>query len=252
MFLFSFRVTLTSDEKRETFHRIAVSPSSGSAWEADDAAADSNLIPVSLADVPGNLGAAYRIGTQALRDRCRESVDGFRAASLRRLEEEVRRIFGYFDQTKEEVRAADPEGSGELIRAIEGERSRRLAETLERFDPIAKASLCSVRAVRVPTVRVRLSLPSGASSEATLDAWSRRVQGLACAECAGTAGPWVPEEDGLRCAQCAPRRGASARPQARPRSDIPRRGKRAAPRTVRSPRGSRARPRDVSGSRPGP
>jgi hypothetical protein len=252
IFLFSFRVTLTSDEKRETFHRIVVSPSTESAWEADDAPADSDLVPVSLAEAPGNLEAAYRMGAQALRERCRESVDEFRAASLRRLEEEVRRIFGYFDRTKEEVQEADPEGSGELVRAIEGERSRRLAETLERFDPIARASLCSVRVVMVRIARVHLMFPSGAVADVTVDAWSHRVQGLACAECAGTAGPWAPEEGGLRCARCAPMRDGSARPQARPRSDIPRRGKRAAPRTARSPRGSRARLRDASGSRPDP
>jgi len=252
IFLFSFRVTLTSDEKRETFHRIAVSPSTECAWEADDVPTDSDLLPVSPAEVHGDLEAAYRIGTQALRERCRESVDGFRAESLRRLDEEVRRIFGYFDRTKDEIQEADPEGSGELIRAIEGERSRRLAETLERFDPIARASLCSIRALLVPMARVRLTLPSGASSEATVDAWSHHVRGLACAECAGTAGPWVPEEDRLRCARCASTRDGSVRPRARPRSDTPRRGKRDAPGTARSPRGSKARPRDASGPGPSP
>jgi hypothetical protein len=252
IFLFSFRVTLTSDEKRETFHRIAVSPLTESAWEADDAPADSDLVPFSPADVPGDLEAAYHIGTQALWERCRESVDGFRAESLRRLDEEVRRIFGYFDRTKDEAREADPEGSGELIRAIEGERSRRLAETLERFDPIARASLCSVRAVLVRVARMHLMFPSGAAADVTVDAWSHRVRGLTCTECAGTAGPWVPEEGGLRCARCAAMRDASARPQARPRSDTPRRGKRAAPRTARSLRGSKARPRDASGPRPDP
>jgi hypothetical protein len=250
--LFSFRLTLTSDEKRETFHRIAVSPSTGRAWQVDGAPADSDIVPVTHADIPGDLEAAYRIGTQALREGCREAIDRFRATSLRLLEEEVRRIFGYFDRTADEVRAADPTGSGELIRAIEGERSRRLAETLDRFDPIARASLCSIRAVLAPLARVRLTYPRGVTSEVTLDPWSRRIQGLACAECAGTEGPWVPEEGGLRCARCAPTRDASARLQARPPSDIPRRGRRVSRGRAQSPQGSRARPRDASGPRPGP
>src|SRR2546430_13254734 len=37
LFLFSFRVTLVSDGKREGFHLIAGSPTPGSAWESDPA-----------------------------------------------------------------------------------------------------------------------------------------------------------------------------------------------------------------------
>src|SRR5256886_13187761 len=87
------------------------------------------------------------------------------------LEEEVRRIFGYFDRTMEEIQAADPDGSQDLLRAIRGERDRRLTETLERFDPKARASLCAIRAIQTPIARVRLRFLGGAPIEGTLDAW---------------------------------------------------------------------------------
>src|SRR2546430_16564305 len=71
-----------------------------------------------------------------------------------------------------------------------GERDRRLAEAVERFDPKATASLCSVRAVFAPTARVRLEFQGGAIADIHMDAWSRRIRGLVCEICHGTEGPW--------------------------------------------------------------
>lgn len=249
--LFSFRVTLLSDEKRETLHQVAVLPSTGACWDPDSGPSDSDLVPSPEASVRADPEAAYRIGTQTLRDRCRDEVERFRSESLRRLDEEVRRIFRYFDRTVVEIREADPAGSDDWIRAIEGERDRRIAETLRRFEPMAKATLCSIRAILAPVARLRLSV-AGAAREASLDAWSRRVHGLSCAVCQGTEGPWRAEAGGLRCARCTPTPDASARPRAGPRSDTLRRGRRAARGKARSPRGSRGPPQGVSRPRPGP
>ncbi len=250
--LLSFRVSLVADEKRERFHLIAVSPTTGSAWEVDPATADSGLIAIPDARVPPDLEAAYRLGTEKLRETSREAVDRFRSTSLHLLEEEVRRIFGYFDRTIEEIQTADPDGSQDLLRAVRGERDRRLAETLERFDPKARAALCAIRAIQVPTARVRLRLPGGVWVDATLDAWSRRVHGVACDTCHGMEGPWILHEGGVRCARCPPTPAGSARPRGRPRSDTPRRGTRDGRGSARSPRGSTARSRVASGRRRGP
>lgn len=202
--LLSFRVTLVSDEKREALYGIAVSSSTGSACAFDLEAPDPEGATPLDGAISLDLENLYRIGTRFLSERSREAVDGFRAASLRLLEEEVRRIFSYFDRTVEEVRQADPAGSDDLIRAIQEERDRRLTETLERFDPKAAASLCSIRAIVTPMVRLRLEFPDGTSAEAVVDAWSRRVAGLVCSICHGTDGPWRPQRDrGLRCARCA-------------------------------------------------
>ena len=223
LFLLSFRVTLISDEKRESFHFLAVSPSDGSAWAIDPSRSESGLIPSREAESAGNLDVAYRLGSDALRMKTRETVDRFRSASLRLLEEEVRRIFGYFDQTIESIREADPDASQDVLRAIQAERDRRLTETLERFDPKAKAALCAIRMIRTPTAYLRLEFPDGLSVDVTLDAWSRRVRGLRCGSCGGTDGPWRPSaEGGIRCAGCAPTPVESARPRVRPRSDTPR------------------------------
>src|SRR5437879_1994913 len=224
-----------SDEKRERFHLIAVSPTTGSAWEVDPTMADSGLMALPEARIEPDLQTAYRLGAEKLRETTREAVGAFRAASLHLLEEEVRRIFGYFDRTIEEIQAADPDGSQDLLRAVRGERDRRLAETLERFDPKARASLCAIRAIHVPTALLRLRLPHGRGIAATVDAWSRRVHGLACDVCHGIDGPWIPHAGAVRCARCPPTPAESVRPRGRPRSDTPRRG-------TRDGRGSAGRP----------
>lgn len=199
----AFRVTLLSDEKREALYRIAVSPQTGSAWELNAAVPNPHDLQPFDGAIQPDLERAYRIGTQVLRERCQETVDRFRAASLRLLEEEVRRIFGYFDRTVDEIREADPTGSDDLVRAIQEERDRRLTETLERFDPTATATLCSIMAVVTPSASIRLGWPGTVVRDVTVDAWSRHVAGLVCSVCHGTDGPWRPQEDrGLRCVRC--------------------------------------------------
>src|SRR2546427_351253 len=106
-------------------------------------------------------------------------VEPFRTRSLGLLEEEVRRIFGHFDRTIEGLRESDPGGSQDLLRAVMAERDRRLTEAVERFDPKASASLCSIRAILIPTARLAIEFPDGTRIESRLDAWSRRVRGLA-------------------------------------------------------------------------
>src|SRR5439155_9787136 len=82
LLLFSFRVTLMSDEKRERFHLIAVSPTTGSAWEVDPTMADSGLMAVPEARIEPDLQTAYPPGAETLRETTREAVGSFRAASL--------------------------------------------------------------------------------------------------------------------------------------------------------------------------
>ena len=252
LFLMSFRVSLVSDEKRETFHFLAVSPSEGSAWEVAPATVGLALVPSSEVAAREDLDPEYRLASNALREKTRDDLETFRSNCLRLLEEEVRRIFGYFDRTIESIRKADPEESTDLIRAIQAERDRRLTETLERFDPKASAALCSIRAIRTPTAQVRIEWPDRNEAEVTLDAWSRHVGGLVCGTCATREGPWNPQESGMQCRRCAPTLGASARPRGRPRSGIPPPGTRAGRALGRSSRGSTERSRSASARRRGP
>src|SRR5438128_281007 len=253
LLLFAFRVTLVSDEKRESFHLVAVSLADGSAWPVDPDRADLGLVPHPSLEIRPDVEAAYRVATESLRTTTGVEVERFRTRSLGLLEEEVRRIFGYFDRTIEGLRESDPGGSQDLLRAVMAERDRRLTEAVERLDPKASASLCSIRAILVPTARLAIEFPDGTRIESTLDAWSRRLRGLVCRVCGGTAGPWrLSSRDGLRCATCAPKRAESARPRGRPGSDTPRRETRAGEASARSPRGSRARSRGASSARPRP
>ena len=252
LLLFAFRVTLVSDEKRESFHLVAVSLVDGSTWPEDPDRADRGLVPHPAPAIRPDLEAAYRLATESLRTTTGVEVERFRTRSLGLLEEEVRRIFGYFDRTIDGLRESDPGGSQDLLRAVMAERDRRLTEAVERFDPKASASLCSIRAILVPTARLHLEFPDGTRTESRLDAWSRRLRGLACKTCGGAEGPWRPSRDGLRCARCAATQAESARPRGRPRSDTPRRGTRAGEASARSSRGSRARSRGASSGRPRP
>ncbi len=172
LLLFGFRATLASDEKRESFHLFAVSTEDGSVWAVDDADAPA-VVPAPLPDLRSKIEPAYRRATHALTAHMREEVERFRSKSLGLLEEEVRRVFGYFDRTVSEIRDADPDGSADLARAVIGERDRRLAEALDRFEPRAVATLCSIRAVITPSARVRVRLPDG-RAKVRIDAWSRR------------------------------------------------------------------------------
>src|SRR2546428_778602 len=253
LLLFGFRVTLVSDEKRESFHLIAVSPVDGSAWAVLPDPEDPRLVPDAPIDFHPDLEAAYRFAIEAVRDETRAEVDRFRSRSLGLLEEEVRRVFAYFDNTLAGIREADPEGSQDLLRAVMAERDRRLAEAVERFDPKAMASLCSVRAVFSPSARVRLEFQGGATADINLDAWSRRLRGLVCGICHGTEGPWSFEaKRGPRCGRCVATGEESAPPRVRPPSDTPRRGTKAGRSAVRSSRGSRARSRAASAGDRGP
>ncbi len=219
LLVFSFRTTLASDEKREAFHRFAVSTADDSVWAVDDA--ETTVVPAILPDFRPNLEPAYRRAADGLTDRMRDEVERFRAKSLGLLEEEVRRIFGYFDPTISGIREADPNGSADLVRAAEAERDRRLTEALERFEPHATAVLCSIRAVLTPSVRLRLPIVDG-DAEARVDAWSRRVRLT---------------------------RVASARLPARPPSDTPRPGTPADASGERAPRGPTARSQGASAGR---
>ena len=220
LLVFAFRTTLASDEKREAFHGFAVSTADDSVWAVDGADA-SAVVPVPLPDLRTKLEPAYRRASEALRNRMRDEVERFRAKSLGLLEEEVRRIFGYFDRTVSEIRDADPDGSADLVRAVMAERDRRLAEALERFEPRAAATLCSIRAVLTPSVRMRVPLDDG-EAEVRLDAWSRQARVT---------------------------RAESARLPGRPPSGTPRPGTPAGAGGERAPRGPRARSRAASAGR---
>src|SRR3989442_4192261 len=159
LLLFAFRVTLVSDEKRESFHLVAVSPVDGSTWPVDPNRADRGLVPHPSPGIRPDLEAGYRLATESLRTTTGVEGERFRTRSPGLLEEEVRRIFGQFDLTIQGLRESDPGGSQDLLRAVMAERDRRLTEAVERFEPKAIPSLCSIRAILVPTARLAIEFP---------------------------------------------------------------------------------------------
>ncbi len=228
LFLLAFRTTLVSDEKREAFRLIAVDRAGSEAWSVDGLLPEEGLAPADLAGFAPDMERIYERACGFLAASSRDEVAAFRKSALTSLEEEVRRIFQYFDGTVREVREAAPSGAEDVVRAIEAERDRRLAEALERFEPHASASLCSLRVVLAPEARAHVPTADG-EREIRVDALTRHARGL----------PRPTTGD------------APAPPRARPRSDTPRRRTRGGPGRPRSPRGSTGRSRFAASRRPG-
>jgi hypothetical protein len=249
-FLFTFRLTYLADEKRETFHGVAVSPEESIAWPVDPLGPDRVVETPLEFPQPPNVKDAYPIARVALREMTRAETRAFRERSLRLLEEEVRRIFRYYDETIAELREADSSNSAEVVRAIEAERGRRLAEALERFEPRATAALCAIRAIVAPTAV--LEWAGVGVRRIRVDAWTKAVRGLVCGGCQATDGPWSRRGDELLCARCSVTEDGSAPPRARPRSGTPPRGTRTSRGSGRSARGSRERSRAAAHRREGP
>lgn len=254
LLVFAFRVSLTSDEKEESFHLVAVDRD-GETWPIRRALPWSGLEDGGSPPGPSEVDAARRLAEAALGRELADEVEAFRNRSVQRLDEEVRRILRYYDRTVEEIRAAGPTGLPDLVRAVEAERDRRLGEALERFDPKAAATLTSIRAVTVPTANLEMRPTRNGigSIVVRVDAWTCAVRGARCARCGASVGPWTWRAPrGLLCAGCAPTTAASARPRAGRRSGTPPRGNTVGPDRARSPRGPRAQPRggDGPGRRP--
>ena len=228
--LFAFRTALLSDEKREAFHLVATDLDGDEGWLVGGPVDDTGLDPSPLSGFPPDLAVAYRKAQEILRERLRGELEVFQKASLAALEEEVRRIFRYFDGTVAQVREADPSRADDVVRALEAERDRRLAEALERFEPHATATLCSVRVVVVPAVRARWSTPEGEHVEVRVDALTRAVRGPP----GGVTGD------------------ARALPRARPPSDTPPRRTTDGRGPARWTRGSMGRSRSAVSRRRGP
>lgn len=228
--LFAFRTALTSDEKREAFHLVAAPLDGSEAWDAPWPLPEEGLSPAGLPGYAPDLQPAYAAARSALVEGMRGETESFQKVTLAALEEEVRRVFRYFDGTVAEVRAASPSGAEDVVRAIEAERDRRLAEAVERFEPHAAASLCSVRVVLVPMARIALRSQGERASPLRVDALTRKVRGLP---------PAVTEAEPVPL-------------PSRPLSDTPRSRTKAGPARARSPRGSRERSRSAASRRRGP
>ena len=220
MALFGFRITLLSDGKQEGFRVIAVRPGDPVGWEVPWSVASRPLPPVS-AQVALDLRRMYEAAINALSDVAKDEVERFRKIALTSLEEEVRRIFRFFDGAITSVRDADPREFEALTRAINAERDRRLEEALERFEPRAHASLTSIRIVLVPAALASLALQD-APIEIRMDAFTQSIRGLRCELCRSEDGPWSSVRP-VRCVSCAAREDGFAPLPARPPSGTPRR-----------------------------
>ncbi len=246
--VFSFRTTLAADDKRESFVSLAVFPGETVGQQLPWAVAAQDLPPATLPPDSFDFQAAYETARASLSSIMRGDVASFRKDALSALEEEVRRVFRYFDGTLAEIRSSGDSDSDSFLRAVEAERDRRLAEAVERFEPSATAMLASVRVVVSQVARVRLRAGDGDEVDLRIDSFTKSIRGLQCVACGSSNGPWNSLRPD-RCVRCAATEAASAPLPVHPRSGIARRRRTADRAAARSPRGSTARSRFGDGSR---
>src|SRR2546425_2447467 len=95
LWLFAFRLTLLSDEKRESFHLIAVSPSESCAWAVDPSRPHRELIPHRSSGNFADLEAGDRPGGRFLRFSSGRRMGPFPPPGPGLLGEGVPPVFGY-------------------------------------------------------------------------------------------------------------------------------------------------------------
>lgn len=217
--LFGFRITMTSDEKQEQFRIIAVRPGEDLGWEIPWSLASSPLSRTRI-DSDLDLHPLHEVAIRTLSALSLEDIEGFRKAALGSLEQEVRRIFRFYDGALQAAREASRTDGASVGDAIKAERDRRLEEALERFEPRASARLVSVRVVFAPSVHA-VRREGAHDLKIRIDAFTRRVRGLRCETCRSEDGPWSCVAP-TRCARCGPTEAGSVRPPIRPPSGIPR------------------------------
>ena len=157
--LFNFRVRLTTDERVDRFESILIDVGSRTERRTAPALFEERA---SLNEEGGpesvEIADAYRIACAALEARVESAVRPLREQAEALRKAEVERITSYFDRSVNEVLDSKVADGRDQIRALEGDRERRLAEAEEKYRFTGEVELCNVRTVRLDVTKADLML----------------------------------------------------------------------------------------------
>ena len=167
-FLFTFRLTMVTDEKTEFLDQVLVSSRNLSEHSVAELFLEESLaLPEQPIEKQERLFEAYYVACGFFEKNVAPAVSACRDSANRRLELETTRIRDYFSGLMREAQESKyPQQAALAVKAYEAEEKKRLEEARLKYSLDAKVRLVSVRTIMVPTVLLTARLTaSGVSKE---------------------------------------------------------------------------------------
>jgi len=206
--LFTFRISLVTDEKTELLDNVLLNCDSLREHHSSDLFFEEALaLPEGRLETGRDMRSIYTAACEVVEKRIDAIVTGCRDSAKGRLAEEEKRIEEYFSGLKREAQDSKyPEQAKAAIEAYAAEEAKRLEEARLKYSLDAKVRLVAVRTILVPTVRMKVRL-TGRKKEKEIelqyDEVSLDVPPPACEAC-GTemSEPGLCDEGHVICTKC--------------------------------------------------
>lgn len=187
-FLFTFRLTMITDEKTEFLDQVLVSSRNLSEHTVAELFLEESLaLPEQPIEKQERLFDAYYAACGFFEKNVAPAVSACRDNANRRLEQETTRIRDYFSGLMREAQGSKyPQQAALAVKTYEAEETKRLEEARLKYTLDAKVRLVSVRTIMVPTVLLAARLTaSGASKEIRVeyDEIGLEIPPLKCEAC---------------------------------------------------------------------
>jgi len=207
-FLFTFKVSLVSDEKTEFLVQVLISSRTLREHPVKDLYLEEHLPnPDKMPIINKNLSDIYVAACEYLEKRVAHSVSIFRDTAQRNLKEEVNRITDYFTKLIKEARESKyPPRAAQLVQTLESERQKRLEEVRLKYRINSKVHLTSIRSIVIPTVSMIVRFVGSARSrdiELDYDSISLRIPPPLCEACSSEVTEFTLCDYGhIACSNC--------------------------------------------------
>jgi len=193
--LFNFRVTLTTDEKRELVRSILLNAVTLQEHPAVDIFLRESLtLPEAREDTllaEQSILNTYRSACGALERAILREVEQVRGKASAFLSTELQRIDAFYENSIKELYAGRTQTPLEAEKELRAERERRVDEVRRKLEFSVAAKLINVRTILVPTVTLRVSLANSRASkdlDLEYDAVTLETNRPACESCRAPTG----------------------------------------------------------------
>lgn len=208
--LFNFRVTLTTDEKRESVRSVLLNARTLQEHVVADVFLEESLtLPEERKDsilADETLALAYRAACAALERAILHEVEAVRAKAGALLATELLRIEQFYETSIQELYRGRTHAPLDAERVFEAERERRVDEAKRKLAFTASAKLVNARTILIPTVSLGIRLANARVSkdlELEYDAVSLETNRPACESCrAPSATVYLCSRGHLACDAC--------------------------------------------------